>query len=224
MSEAPKNPAMAAPPAGKPAVLPVAKSGAPPAANPAVAAAAAKPNAPASANPAAPATAAPASNVDAWLEAEKPEEPEEKGPSGQMLRAMAAINPALKGGDSTAKFIANAKGALGGDKKADVHGGAVASAGNALDLVQDVDHLIDLAGKRFENEKRELETQFSLLQVRIAGLKDRHLNEMMTRLAELDANLSSVVTQEAMKAQKKVLDLLGFTPTKFVQWLRSKRK
>ena len=75
-----------------------------------------------------------------------------------------------------------------------------------LASVRDADHLFNVAEQRFAQEKRELETQISLLQ------------------AELDANLSSVVTQASVQSYKKFLDSVGFTTQKFIERLRSKRK
>lgn len=163
-------------------------------------------------------------NVNAWLDAEKPAEPAQEGPSGQMLRAMAAINPALKGGDSTAKFIANAKGALAGKGDTPVGSAPKPTAANPLAGVRDADHLFNVSEQRFAQEKRELETQISLMQAKLAGMKDRHLGEMMDKLAEIDANLSSVVTQASLQSYKRFLDGIGFSAQKFIERLRSKRK
>ena len=42
-------------------------------------------------------------------------------------------------------------------------------------------------------------------------------------MARIDPNLSSVVTQEAMRRRKTFLDLLGFTTAAFLDRAREKR-
>lgn len=147
-----------------------------------------------------------------------------QGPSGDMLRKMAAINPALKGGDTTGAFVQAAKETLRGETpSATQKSAAPRNSEGPLADARDADHLMQLAFARYEGEKRTLETELAMLQAKASGLKEKHLQEVMDKLADLDPNLSSVVTQASIQQNKRFLDGLGFSPQRFIEHLRKRR-
>ena len=137
----------------------------------------------------------------------------------EIARKLVALNPSLKGDGNTEDFILSTKGQL--EKKPVTK---VAPSANPLTKASNVDHLLELAQNRYANEKRELESQLSLIQAKLNGLKKRHLNDTMDEMIRLDPNLSSIVTQEAMKRRRPFLDLLGFTTGLFVDRAKETRK
>jgi hypothetical protein len=147
-------------------------------------------------------------------------EPSQSDIAREMARKAAKLNPKLKGGDSTEKFIQNAQGMLQG--KAPTTPSAPTSTPFAK--AQNADHLLEMAQTQFQQDKRELESQISILQSKLNGLKGKYLNDVSDRLAGLDPNLGSPVTQEALKQKKPFLDLLGFTMAKFLERMRQTRK
>lgn len=151
-----------------------------------------------------------------------------QGPSGDMLRKMAAINPALKGGDTTGAFVQAAKETLRGEapsatQKSTSPKTSDDSAPGAFADARDADHLMQLAFARYEGEKRALETELAMLQAKMSGLKDKHLQDVMEKLADIDPNLGSMVTQASLQQNKRFLDGLGFSPQRFIEHLRKRR-
>jgi hypothetical protein len=148
------------------------------------------------------------------------------GMSPEAAHRILEMNPAMREKGADTGFLVNqahrAHLAARGEKK-DAQLSASKPAVSPLATVRDADHLFNLAQQRLEQERRELETQLSLIQAKLAGMKERHLGEVMDKLAELDANLSSVVTQASLQSYKKFLDSLGFSPQKFIERLRAKR-
>ena len=93
----------------------------------------------------------------------------------------------------------------------------------AFESAKDVDHLLELTGKGYQQEKRELESELSIIQAKLNGLKGRYCRSMMNRLVDLDRNLTSPLTQAALTQHKSIVTEIGFTPQKFMEHLRQKR-
>lgn len=138
--------------------------------------------------------------------------------SEDLMRKLALLNPQLKGGDSTDNFVLNAQGALQKQPPK-----ALGQETPPFAHVQDTDHLISLSHERFERERREVELQLSVLQGKLARMKEKHLGELMPELHRLDRNLSSPITQQVMKERKAYLDHIGFTAQKLVDYNRKHR-
>lgn len=153
-------------------------------------------------------------------------EPEAEAPKNdaarELARKAAQLNPKLKAGDSTEKFIQNAQGMLQG--KAPASTPAPSSASQAFQKAQNADHLLEIAQTQFQQEKRDLESQISILQAKLNGLKGKYLNDVADALGRLDPNLGSPVTHEALKQKKPFLDLIGFTTAKYLERQRQTRK
>ena len=148
-------------------------------------------------------------------------EKKEAGISKDAARKLLEINPGMREKGVDTNFI--------------VKQSEQAKAGHALtkappqnrelgfDAAKDVDHLLELAGKQYAQEKREIESELSILQAKLNGMKGRYLRSMMNRLTELDRTLSSPMTHAALQQHKVIMNELGFTPHKFMEHLRQKR-
>jgi len=92
-----------------------------------------------------------------------------------------------------------------------------------LAAAKDVDHLLELTNERYKKDKRELETQLTILQAKLGGLKNNYCKAVMDKLAGLDRNLTSPMTQVALAKHKATVSEIGFTPEKYMEHLRQKR-
>ncbi len=129
------------------------------------------------------------------------------------------VNPTLRKQGVDTDFIVNqqaGKSPKPGASKA-------AGKGPSLDVAKDADHLLDLATQQYQQQKRDLESEISILQARLAGLKGTYLNAAMQQLDRLDRALASPLTQAALERHKAFLSELGFTAQKFMTFLRGKR-
>ncbi len=150
------------------------------------------------------------------------DEPASSGPSesdvqAEVARKLAMLNPNLKGDGSTAEFVKNAQGALVHTKKPEQ------KAASPLAQTRDVDHMLETAAVRFEADRRDLETQLTMIQAKLAGLKDRHLQDIMDQFLRLDPNMSSPVTQEALKQRRSFLESIGYSAQRFLEHARKRR-
>jgi hypothetical protein len=149
---------------------------------------------------------------DEPLPAKRPEASED------LMRKLAQLNPQLKAGDSTDNFVLNAQGTL--QKAAPT---PKKDEPPPLSGVHDTDHLVSLSHERFESERREVELQLSVLQGRLAKMKETYLNELLVEMHRLDRNLSSPITLQVLKERKTYLDHVGFTPQKLLDFTRRRR-
>jgi|GEM_PF-4791401 len=139
--------------------------------------------------------------------------------SMDVARRLLQLNPDLRSiGESTAEFVVTAQEVFRKDaapNPSNKQAGTTAS--------KDADLVIHGVQKRYEQDKRDLETQMFLLKQKIAALDGLYLTQLMDDLYGIDPNLSSIITSSAIKKHHGFLQTLGFSAEKYIQRARDKK-
>jgi hypothetical protein len=147
--------------------------------------------------------------------------------SVEQARKILNINPAMRKQGVDTNFIIQqsdkAKGASATQPEQPLTKAPPGNRDGTILQAKDVDHLLDLTTQSYQQEKREIESEISILQNKLSGLKGRYLKAVMSRLALLDRNLSSPVTQAALQTHKSIMSEIGFTAQKFIEHLKQQR-
>jgi hypothetical protein len=147
----------------------------------------------------------------------------QSGMTVDAARKILQVNPALRAKGADTDFIIK-QGTRSPEQGAQkLNKPPEGARDSGLAAAKDADHLLELAGQSYQKEKRELETQIGLLQAKLSGLKSTYNKAVMDKLEALDRNLSSPMTQAALQQHKKTVDEIGFTPQKYMEYLRQKR-
>lgn len=158
------------------------------------------------------------SSIDDLLGYSAGEKPKPSTMSEELIRKIKQLNPQMADQDSTAEFMVSAQKIVQ-EKTPQAQDNSTHQV-----KVKDADHLFEMTRDDYEQEQRQLEVQLAIINQKLTSLKSKHLNAIIQKLIVIDPNLSSMVTQLAIKNYKEFLNHIGFSVEFFVQELRNSRK